>query len=45
MDGDHKLDHLKNGFTQSVANSVDHNTDTLNAKVPSMGWVLFAVQF
>ena len=29
MDEDHKLDLLKNVFTQSAADHVDHNTDTL----------------
>ena len=32
MDEDHKLDHLKDGFTQFVADNVDHNTDTLDSK-------------
>ena len=44
MGEDHKLDHLKNGFTQSAAEHVDHNTDTLDVKVPSMGWTLLFVQ-
>ena len=32
MDEEHKLDHLKDGFTQFVADNVDHNTDTLDGK-------------
>ena len=32
MDEDHKLDHLKDGFTRFVADNVDHNTDTLDGK-------------
>ena len=38
MDQYDKLDHLKNGFM------VDHNTDTLDVKVPSIGWKLLLVQ-
>ena len=32
MDEDHKLDHLKDGLMQFVADNVDHNTDTLDGK-------------
>ena len=32
MDEDHKLDHLKDGFTQFVADNVGHNTDTVDGK-------------
>ena len=32
MDEDHKLDHIKYGFTHFVVDNVDHNTDTLNRK-------------
>ena len=34
MDEDYKLDHVKNGFTQFAADNVDHNTDTMDVKVP-----------
>ena len=44
MDEEHKLDHLKNGFTQFVADNENHDTDTLDVKVPSMGWALLLVQ-
>ena len=45
MDEDHKLDHIKDGFTQFVADNVDHNTDTLNGKNTFfMGWALLLVQ-
>ena len=39
-----KLDHLKNEFMPFVAENVDHNNDTLDVKVPSMGWALLLVQ-
>ena len=39
-----KLDHLKNEFMSFVAENVDHNIDTLDVKVPSMGWALLLVQ-
>ena len=32
MDEDYKLDHLKDGFTQFVADNLDHNADTLDGK-------------
>ena len=32
MDENHKLDHLKDGFTQFVVDNADHNTDTLDSK-------------
>ena len=32
MDEEHKLDHLKDGFTQFVADNADHNTETLDSK-------------
>ena len=32
IDADHKLDHIKDGFTQFVAYNMDHNTDTLDGK-------------
>ena len=44
MDEDDKLKHLKIGFTQFLTDNVDHNTDTLDVKVPSMGWALLLVQ-
>ena len=33
MNEDHRLDHLKNWFTQFVANNLEHNIDTLDIKV------------
>ena len=44
MDEDDKLKHLKIGFTQFLADNVDHITDTLDVKAPSMGWALLRVQ-
>ena len=44
MNEDLKLDHLKNGFMQFVADNMDHKTDTLDVKSPSMGWILLLVQ-
>ena len=32
MDGDHKLDHIKDGFTNFVVDNVNHNTNTLEGK-------------
>ena len=32
MDEDHKLDHLKDGFTQFVADNVDHDIDIQDGK-------------
>ena len=32
MDEDHKLDHIKDGFTHFVVDNVDHNTNTLEGK-------------
>ena len=32
MDEDHKLDHIKDGFTQFVADNIDYNNDTLDGK-------------
>ena len=31
-DEDHKLDHPKDGFRHFVADSIDHNIDTLDGK-------------
>ena len=36
MDKNHELDHLKDGFTEFVADNVGHHIDTLDGKVPSM---------
>ena len=45
MDEDHKLNHVKDGFTQFVADKVDHITDSLYSKdIFSMGLALFLVQ-
>ena len=45
MDEDHKLDRVKDGFRQFVADKVDHNTDSLDGKdIFSMGLALFLVQ-
>ena len=32
MDEDHKLDHLKDGFTQFVADNLDHDIDIQDGK-------------
>ena len=32
MDGNYKLDHIKDGFTQFAAVNVDYNNDTLDDK-------------
>ena len=45
MDEDHNLAHLKYEFTQFVANNVGYNTDTMDVKVPSVGWALLLVQY
>ena len=44
MDEDNKLDHRKNRFTQFVADNVEHNINTMDVKVLSMGWALWFVQ-
>ena len=44
MDEHHKLDHLKDRFTEFVADNMEHNIDTMDVKVPSMRWGLLLVQ-
>ena len=44
MDEHHKLDHLKNGFTEFVADNMEHNINTMDVNVPSMRWGLLLVQ-
>ena len=44
MDEDHKADHLKNSFMQFVADNAEHNTNTMDVKVPFIGWTLLLVQ-
>ena len=45
MDEDHKLDHLINNFIQFLADNMEHNTDTIDIKVLSIGWALLLVQY
>ena len=42
MDGDHKIDHHKDGFTQFVADNMNHNTDTLDGKGTFHGMAIIA---
>ena len=45
MDEEHKLEHIKDGFTQFVTDKVDHNTDTLDSKgtFNGMGFIACSV--